>query len=144
MRASTCSLASPKQIISFNTSTLTENDAQTCQIQHYSFPNTLPMTIKITGGDRNLLFPKSTRDASNSSSILLRDSCVFGCSDWLYQVTCLLPLSDPIGMFKLIVSFLFDLIKNFLRTSLSLDRLYSLIQVNCQICFDRSKILFII
>ena len=63
-------------------------------------------TRKTTQGNRNIWFPKITQETSSSPSIILRELSILGRSGWPYQAKCILPLSDPIGLFKLIVSFL--------------------------------------
>ena len=43
------------------------------------------------------------RASCKSPNVVLLEPSVFGQSDWTYQSNCLLPCSDPIGIFKLIV-----------------------------------------
>ena len=132
-RASTCPLASPIKIASFNASILTENDTQsrgkhcthsdTCLQLTYRdeqdsdiwFPitpwinhthrNTCFQVPSQDKGDNNIWFPKSTRGVSGSSNSISRDPSIFWSHDSPYEANCLLSSSNPIGQFKLIASF---------------------------------------
>ena len=77
------------------------------------FSSQLIVMRKKTWGNHNIRFPRSARDASRSRSAILWDPSVSTRSDWPDWANYLLPLSKPIGLFKLIVSFTLICLRNY-------------------------------
>ena len=60
-------------------------------------------TSKTTQGNCDIRFSRSDQDASSSPSAIYKYPYVFRRYDWTYWANCIMPPSDLIGPFKLIV-----------------------------------------